>query len=469
MNRQSIVNYTIGPVASMLLGIISIPLITWYFPAEAIAANALMITLVVLLSTVMTLGLEVYYLRHYEQENPDKLLFFCAFISLVFLTIVMSCFYALTPSTLSAWLFGQHNLVIEWLIVACFYAATTIKFLLCILRMNERSFEYSLSQGVNKGLYVGLIITAIVVGKTDEQWLVICTLVAKFFTLAYLFWIVGKRTSQRIQYYFSSTKLKDALAFSIPLMINGVAMWALSSIDRFMLNSLANPFELALYSVAFNFATAAAIVQAVFATVWAPHIFKMIKGNNHVVEEYQRVLRHILHIVIALASLYGLTSWVLTWILPQSYSAVQNILVSCALVPLITALAGITTVAIQVTKKTSKIAACAAVSLIVNIMLNQWLIPDYGAVGAALGSGAAVAVYFVSMSQAAKTEGANLNLTYAYLATAILFTMGAIVALELVPGWVGTCVWLLPLLFVIQQNWSLVKHGCASLVRIYQP
>ena len=455
----------------MLLGFVSIPLITWHFPAEAIAANALMVTIVALLGFLMTLGLETYYLRHYAQEDHDQLLFFCSAISLVFLTLSITVFYVLSPTTISAWLFGQHSLPVELLIIACCYAITLIKFLLCILRMHEKSFEYSLSQGINKAMLILLITAAILAGYTDKQWLVICTLVAPIITMTYLLWIVRKRTQQRLKYSFSSKKLSDSLRFSLPLMVNGVAMWAMSSIDRFMLNSLTNDFELARYSIAFNFATAAAIVYAVFSAVWAPHIFKMIEGNNHNLEEYQRVLRHILHIVIALASLYGLFGWVVVWILPQEYASVQPLLVSCALIPLITALAGVTTVAIQVTQKTAKIAWCAGISLFANILLNQWLIPTHGAVGAAISSGAAVAVYFFSISQAAKTEGAILDLTQAYLATLLLLALGAMVALELLPSWSATFIWFIPLFYVIQQNWSLikqvVKQGCASFTRSY--
>ncbi|NLS12486.1 oligosaccharide flippase family protein [Vibrio sp. SM6] len=471
MNKQTLINYAIGPVASMLLGFVSIPLITWHFSPEAIATNALMVTSVALLGFLMTLALETYYLRHYEQEDHDELLFFCGAISLFFLTFSLVLFYLISPVTVSEWFLGSHSLAIEWLVIVTCYAVTSIKFLLCVLRMNDKSFEYSLSQGLNKGMLVILIGVAILAGLTQKQWLIVCTLITQIVMVSYLFWIVTKHTEQKLTVCFPLNKAKTALLFSLPLMVNGVAMWAMSSIDRFMLNSLSTQFELALYSVAFNFATAATIVYAVFSAAWAPHIFKMIEGDNHNIEEYQRVLRHILHIVIALASLYGLFSWIVVLILPNEYAAVQYILVGCSLVPLITALAGISTVAIQVTKKTSKIAFCAGISLIINILLNQWLIPQYGAVGATIGSGGAVVVYFIAVSQAAKSEGANLNLTHAYCATFILLLAGAVVALEVAPNWLATTIWLLPLIYVMQQNWTLirngVKRGYATLTRSY--
>ena len=173
------------------------------------------------------------------------------------------------------------------------------------------------------------------------------------------------------------------LHFGMPLIIGGAAFWGLTAMDKLFLRSLSTFSELALYSVAVSFATAAIIFQNIFSTIWAPTVYKWaISGIND--EKIDLVTDYVTLAVLLLFSLAGLFSWLILYMLPAEYKSVQYILVCCMAYPLLYTLSEATVVGIGITKKSGYSMAISVLALVINIVGNYVLIPFWGAKGAAV-------------------------------------------------------------------------------------
>ena len=71
MNIKKLLGYALGPIGSAAASAISLPLISWYFPADDIGRIVLLQTVSGLILIVLGLGLDQSYIREYHAA-PDK-------------------------------------------------------------------------------------------------------------------------------------------------------------------------------------------------------------------------------------------------------------------------------------------------------------------------------------------------------------------------------------------------------------
>ena len=201
-------------------------------------------------------------------------------------------------------------------------------------------------------------------------------------------WLVG--LGKKVDY----TYLNSLLKFGAPLILGGLAFWGLTATDKILLKSLSNYEQLGLYSVSVSFAAVATIFQSVFATIWAPTVYKWAAQD---IDRFkiEAVVRYILFIVIILFCLIGLFSWVVTLLLPNGYSEVRWVLISCLGFPLLYTLSEATGVGIGISRRSIFTMIVATVALIVNFVGNWMLIPTYGASGAAVSTCTSFWIFFV--------------------------------------------------------------------------
>jgi O-antigen/teichoic acid export membrane protein len=160
------------------------------------------------------------------------------------------------------------------------------------------------------------------------------------------------------------------------------------------LKALSDFKELGVYSVAVSFAAAATVFKAIFSTVWAPTVYKWV-ANGQNLEKISEVTRYVLLVVVFLFSMAGLLSGFVVYILPDNYSDVRWIVVACMGFPLFYLLSEATVVGIGITKKTAYALVAPTGALVVNIVGNMALIPEFGSAGAAASTCVAFFVFFV--------------------------------------------------------------------------
>ncbi|MDN3412316.1 lipopolysaccharide biosynthesis protein [Pseudoalteromonas sp. APC 3250] len=384
MNPKKIAAFSLGPLGGALLGFITLPIITWFFSQEDIGRLAMLNVVISFSILLFSLGLDQAYVREFHEIKSKPALFKTTLLPglvLIFIALgVLLCF----DNVISLWLFEIDSVLLSLLVSVAVLSAFLSRFLSLILRMNEQGFAYSMSQLLPKLLLI-LIIGGYVVFSVSKSItnLVLANVSATLFVCIIYAWNTRSEWLLGIKESIDYNYLKSLVSFGIPLIFGGLAFWGLTATDKILLKELSDFEQLGLYSVAVSFAAAATIFQSVFSTIWAPMVYRWAAAGENLDKIY-KVNRYVLLAVIVLFCLAGLFSWVVTLILPSNYNDVQWILIPCLGFPLLYTLSETTVVGIGVTRRSGFAMLAALLALVVNLLGNWWLIPDFGAAGAAV-------------------------------------------------------------------------------------
>jgi O-antigen/teichoic acid export membrane protein len=395
MTPKKILHFAVGPVGGALLGFISLPIIAWVFSQEAVGKMALFYVVLNFATLFFTLGLDQCYVRDFhESENKALLLKTAVLPGFILLLITLAVLLLFGPFLASV-VFDLTYTSISWLLAVALLCSFLSRFLSLVLRMNERGLAFSMSQLLPKAFVLIIILTYVLLdfSKTFEYLLLANTLAI---VLAYLFFAWNTRNEWHSIFLekINPQQLQKMLHFGLPLIFGGVAFWGLTSLDRILLSRWSSYSELAIYSVSVSFAAAATIFQSVFSTVWAPTVYKWAsKDEGH--DKVILISRYVLLLVVLLFCLAGLFSWCVSFILPKEYSDVQWILVACLAYPLFYTLSETTVVGIGIARKSVYAMIACILALLVNVICNYFLIPIFGAAGAASSSTLAFWAFFV--------------------------------------------------------------------------
>ena len=384
MTPKKIAAFALGPVAGAALGFISLPIITWFFSQEDIGRIAMLNVVVGFCTLFFSLGLDQAYVREFHEAKNKPALFKITLLPGLLLLIITLSALLYFDNIISRWLFEVDSLLLSLLVTVVVLSAFLSRFLSLILRMNERGLAYSMSQLLPKLLLIlivgGYVVFAVTKNITN---LVLANVSAILFTCVIYAWNTRNEWLLGVKENIDYSYLKSLISFGMPLILGGLAFWGLTATDKILLKELSDFEQLGLYSVAVSFAAAATIFQSVFSTIWAPTVYKWAAAGENL-DKILKVNRYVLLAVIVLFCLAGLFSWVVTFILPSNYNAVQWILISCLGFPLLYTLSETTVVGIGVTRRSGFAMLAAALAFIINLLGNWWLIPKWGASGAAV-------------------------------------------------------------------------------------
>lgn len=430
MTPRKIASFAIGPIGGAALGFITLPFITWFFSQEDIGRMAMLNVAVSFSVLLYTLGLDQAYVREFnESENTPRLLKTTLLPGLILL-VVSLCILFSFGNIISKWLFEIDSLLLSIMVAIVVITNFIARFLSLILRMNEQGLAYSMSQVLPKLLLI-LIIGAYALFSAEKTItnLVLANILATVFICIIYAWNTRKEWLLAIRQIIDYQYLKSLLKFGVPLIFGGLAFWGLTATDKILIKELSSYEQLGLYSVSVSFAAAATILQSVFSTIWAPIVYKWAAENKGL-ENIYKVNRYVLLVVILLFCLAGLLSWLVTWILPEQYNDVRWIVISCLGYPLLYTLSETTVIGIGITRRSSFAMLASIIAFIVNILGNWYLIPIYGAAGAAVSTCISFWIFFFLRTEFSILLWKPMPRAASYIYTILLVIGAAISSLE---------------------------------------
>jgi O-antigen/teichoic acid export membrane protein len=388
VNIKTVVRFGVGSVGSALLGLLTLPVVTWLFSVGDVGRFALLQVALNFSMLVFTLGLDQAYVREYhEWENKGELLrttFLPPF--LLFLTLVFVAIWV--PGSISNFLFESDQWLLGYLALIAISTGLIFRFSLMVLRMEERGLAFSTGQILPK-----LILLILVLGywigdlSTGLGYLVGSYAVSFVLTIAVLILVIRKHVSGMLKANIDWTKFKAILSYSLPLVLGTAAFWGLTAVDKLFLRGLSSFEQLGIYSVAVSFAAAATILQSVFSTLWAPMVYKWLNSNTGVeLSRVHDVVRQVVIVISLIFAFAGSFSWLLDFILPDQYNNVKFLVLCCLSFPLFYTLSETTVIGIGISRRSSFSMYSSLLAFGLNCVLNYFFIPIYGATAAAVSS-----------------------------------------------------------------------------------
>lgn len=396
MNKKKILGYAVGPIGSGLLGFISLPIITWFYSVEDVGRISMLQVFMSFSVLLFCLGLDQAYVREYhETKNKPALLktILLPCLSLSVLTFFILLIYDL--KSISKWLYEIPSAYLSVITILCFIIALASRFLSLILRMQERSFAFSMSQLLPKIIFLFIIVNTVWLGFSRDIYSLITANVISVILAFLVFawntrfeWLAALNTKMDIQ------ELKSAFSFGWPLIFGGLASWGLNVMDRLFLRHFSTYTELGVYSITMSVAIVVTIFSGIFNTIWSPMVYKWMSEEKFDYEKIDTVLEYVVAAIYFFLVLTSLFSWIIPYFLPPQYSNIQYLIAVCLLGPLLYTLSEVTGIGIAVVRKTKFSMLCAIIAVLCSAILNYFLVPKFGASGAAISTAIAFLIFF---------------------------------------------------------------------------
>lgn len=186
---------------------------------------------------------------------------------------------------------------------------------------------------------------------------------------------------------------KEALLFSLPLVLHGLSLVVLSSSDRIMITALAGAEQSGIYSLMYNVGLIAAAVSSALEGIWIPWFSKMLKKRriDLINEKATYLIENISVVVIGVMLVAPETVRLMA---DERYWQGIPMLIPIALASYVMFLYDLAVNVEYQCHATKQIAVNTITAAVLNIILNAVFIPIYGAHAAAYTT---LASYLLSM------------------------------------------------------------------------
>ncbi len=400
MNIRTTLAFSIGPIVTAGLGLVTVPAIAWIFPPADVGRLNIVQIAVSFGVLLFNLGLDRAYVREYHEWSDRGALLKACFVpgfALMLLTMLVTLPF---DQRIADWLFGLRHIVYYWVLVACVMASFISRFLSLILRMQDRGLAFSMSQVLPKVLLL-LLVGALAFPVFSKSFgeLEIAYLASLLSVLLIYSWNTWREWRPALRATVSRAQVRGLLGYGVPLIFAGVAYWGLDATSTLTLRSLSTLSELAVYSVSMSFAGVGVVFQTIFTVLWAPLVYKWV-AHGVDMRRVDHIAQQALAVVCVIWVLSGVFSWLTDFVLPARYLQVKYFVLCCIGEPLLYTLSEVTCVGIGITRRTMLSLWSTIVALTVNVAVSIWLVPKYGAAGAVVANAVAFLVFFIARTEA---------------------------------------------------------------------
>lgn len=427
MNRKTVVGYALGPLGVAMLGVITTPVLAWYFNAEDIGRYALLQIYASFALMVFSLGLDQAYVREYHEvpENQRRNLFIQSLMPGVLLSAaVITAGLLFGAERIAELLFQEKDWWVGLAFLSLMFFLVSQRFLMLVVRMRERSVLFSMAQLVPKAMLLMLVPAVILFGVDGFLSLQVIYLMSMLVGLAFLVWCsIATSSTEAVRSARSSLFPNSEMwKFGLPLVPATLAYWCLSSLDRIAVSRLASLDELGVYAVALNVALAVGLAVTVFNTIWAPMLYKEKEDDARA--RLTRQAMDGLSVLLVLVVLLGIAfSWMINFLLPSQYVSVRLLVVPLTCVPILYAMSEASGIGINLSRKTwvgLGVTTCAAA---VNVALLAALVPELGAAGASIATCLAMTVFVVLRTESSRKLWTQFPRLKFYFLTAVAVSL----------------------------------------------
>ncbi len=397
--------YGIGSVAQRMAGIITLPIYARVFAPGQLADIELATATYSLLAGVLDLGLTSAFIRSFFDFGDDpegtterQLIVSTAFTVILANTLLIASVFVLFKGFVNGIVFVHANHERLVLLVGLMIPPGMVAWLTSqLLRVGRRRRAFVILTGSGSIVTLALGPALILGFHLGLQAVLIGQLAGFTLSAVYGVWV----TRRWLKLRFSRAHLVQMLKYGLPFLPTAAAFWAVSLIDRFMIERLSSLNQLGQYAVAYRVTSLIPMLLFGFSTAYGPFIMRLWSDDPDLEKRVRgRTFTYVAIIISFVAVVLSLFAREIVDVVAPSYhlayKAVGLILIGICSYGLCSVLGA----GMSLTRKTYWNMAFSAVGAAVNIGLNVFLIPVYGMVGAAfataVGYGVITLLYYLN-------------------------------------------------------------------------
>lgn len=393
--------YWLGPVAASLLGLATVPGLAWLFPPETLGLVDLFILTATLAGLCLSLGLDKAllseYHRSYHRSESPEMLVRASLLPAGGAFLLFAVALVLLDPPLGGMLFDHRLAHWQPLLLTATGSLLLQRFLGQLARVQEDGWGYSAS------LLLPKLVTAFALPvlwvMTDRGLFELALISVIGISLCALALALRQRRFLRraLTQPAPASRMRHQLALGVPFLAYGLLYVALTSTGSWVLRHSSTLLELGQYAMALRIASAAALAQSIFSTIWLPWAYRQgdepvngeamsgatLPANAAALIAIQRPVVAVITLVFCGA---GMASLLLRPLLPAAYHPALLLLPAAAGTPMLHGLAEVTGIGLQLARRTWVTATVIGLALAANLAITLSLAPSLGARGAVIGS-----------------------------------------------------------------------------------
>lgn len=260
-------------------------------------------------------------------------------------------------------------------------------------RMQNRRTIYVVSGLSNSIAYYSIAVLLVYIGL-GYQGLIYGNLIASLGILLF-FWILNKK-----EFHFKlydKEIAKTLLKIGLPLLPVFIIYWAFNSTDKIMITHMLDVAQVGIYSIGARVASISQFIYQAFAGGWQYFAFSTMRDDDQVqltskIFEYLGIISFLAFII-----LIPFNQWIFNLLFTGDYTKGAEVFPYLFLSPLLLMLVQTAGNQFLVIKKSYYMTLALALGVVVNIIMNFFMIRAYGIVGCSLSTltGYAVSVLMV--------------------------------------------------------------------------
>ena len=391
---NKLASFSIGSFISLIIGLISTPIITRLISPEEYGRGSMFIMVTSLISILIMMGCEQAFVRFFYAEDEisrGALLRKCIIIPLIIWCILISIFNILVYLLhLNIGVSGYVNII---LIQSGILAMNT--FAMLVIRMQQKGKIYSFSTVLLKILYFIFIVLFANLFNGSYISLIIATILSTSIVLLFnmlsqkSYWMLNNKEKK------SKNSIKNIITFGMPLVFTYIINWLFQSTDKIFLEMFYGYYEVGIYSQGATLVGTIAIIQVAFTNFWTPVAYEQYVKNNENTIFFKEMFELVSLVMISLGILVNMFKDLFLILLGREYSEAIYIVPFLMFMPIMYSISEVSQVGINFKKKQKSHLIIAIVSCLTNIILAAIMIPYIGSKGAAISTGVAYIVFFI--------------------------------------------------------------------------
>jgi len=332
------------------------------------------------------------FIREYNgtKEKHDlftNVILFPLLFSFVLAALILSNYEKVTEAV-----FSYSSFLLGFLLSLGIALTVINNFFSFLLRMQENAKAYSTKIVINRTVYLICLLLFLLFYKKSGESIILAIVVSEIVNTI----VLVSSNPKFLKIKLSSIDiiiLKKCIKYGLPAVPAFFLTWAFNSTDKVMIRSFSSLQELGIYAASFKIVSVVTIIQTAFSTYWLPTSFRWYEANVDNIK-YYKVSKYITAILIVIAALVVILRPIITIILSPEYRDSGIISVFLIFTPVLSTISYTTVSGIDFKRKTYFHLIIAIAAFSVNFILNWFLIPVYGALGAAIATSISSVSFF---------------------------------------------------------------------------
>jgi O-antigen/teichoic acid export membrane protein len=392
---KSLSIYTSTSILNSAIPFLLLPILTNYLTVEEYGLLAIMQIFIIFTIPFISINIQSTLQLEYHDLDTDK---FALWVSSVLIIPLITIFIVLLFFMLfESLIYSFINTSLLWILLIPLIAFMQVvpQTILSIYKISERPIDYAKYQlsltGLNLLLTVGLVV---LLNLNWEGRILAIFLTYLLFTFIGIYLLIKMKL---IVLRIEKRYVQKALQLGTPLIVHVVSATLFMMSDRLFISYYLGNEALGIYAVGAQVAMMALIIQQSFNQAWVPYLFKNLKIGSR--ENKIKIIKisyiSMLFFLLLPFIIELINPLFFYFFINEKFIDAMSYVFWIALGYSLLGMYKVVTNYIFYKKRVKLLSMMTFLSLLINLILNYFLIQKYGAIGVAYGTSITVAIFFI--------------------------------------------------------------------------